>query len=104
MTLNELKKCNIEILKCDETKNVYTTYKTYEANIRLSERLEAAVNIIGDVRNLLGDRTTEMTNTQAIDEIFEQMDKLSTVIEQLNKFIGYLDPVKTMFPTNAEDN
>lgn len=68
------------------------TYKTYEANIRLSERLEAARNIIGDVRDLLGDRTTEMTNTQAIDEIYEQMDGLSTIIEQLGKVISYLDP------------
>lgn len=68
------------------------TYKTYEANIRLSERLEAARNIIGDVRDLLGDRTTEMTNTQAIDEIYEQMDNLSTIIEQLGKVISYLDP------------
>lgn len=68
------------------------TYKTYEANIRLSERLEAARNIIGDVRDLLGDRTTEMTNTQAIDEIYGQMDNLSTIIEQLGKVISYLDP------------
>lgn len=68
------------------------TYKTYEANIRLSERLEAARNIIGDVRDLLGDRTTEMTNTQAIDEIYGQMDGLSTIIEQLGKVISYLDP------------
>lgn len=68
------------------------TYKTYEANIRLSERLEAARNIIGDVRDLLGDRTTEMTNTQAIDEIYGQMDGLSTIIEQLGKVINYLDP------------
>lgn len=68
------------------------TYKTYEANIRLSERLEAARNIIGDVRDLLGDRTTEMTNTQAIDEIYGQMNNLSTIIEQLGKVISYLDP------------
>lgn len=68
------------------------TYKTYEANIRLSERLEAARNIIGDVRDLLGDRTTKMTNTQAIDEIYGQMDSLSTIIEQLGKVISYLDP------------
>lgn len=70
------------------------TYKTYEANIRLSERLETARNIIGDVRDLLGDRTTEMTNTQAqaIDEIYGQMDGLSTIIEQLGKVISYLDP------------
>lgn len=68
------------------------TYKTYEANIRLSERLEAARNIIGDVRDLLGDRTTEMTSTQAIDEIYGQMDGLSTIIEQLGKVISYLDP------------
>lgn len=68
------------------------TYKTYEANIRLSERLEAARNIIGDVRDLLGDRTTEMTNTQAIDEIYEQMDNLSTIIKQLGKVISHLDP------------
>lgn len=68
------------------------TYKTYEANIRLSERLEAARNIIGDVRDLLGDRTTEMTNTQAINEIYGQMDSLSTIIEQLGKVISYLDP------------
>lgn len=68
------------------------TYKTYEANIRLSERLEAARNIIGDVRDLLGDRTTEMTNTQAIDEIYGQMDNLSTIIEQLGKVISHLDP------------
>ncbi len=68
------------------------TYKTYEANIRLSERLEAARNIIGDVRDLLGDRTTEMTNTQAINEIYGQMDGLSTIIEQLGKVISYLDP------------
>lgn len=68
------------------------TYKTYEANIRLSERLEVARNIIGDVRDLLGDRTTEMTNTQAIDEIYGQMDGLSTIIEQLGKVISYLDP------------
>lgn len=68
------------------------TYKTYEANIRLSERLEAARNIIGDVRDLLGDRTTEMTNTQAIDEIYRQMNNLSTIIEQLGKVISYLDP------------
>lgn len=68
------------------------TYKTYEANIRLSERLETARNIIGDVRDLLGDRTTEMTNAQAIDEIYGQMDGLSTIIEQLGKVINYLDP------------
>lgn len=68
------------------------TYKTYEANIRLSERLETARNIIGDVRDLLGDRTTEMTNTQAIDEVYGQMDGLSTIIEQLGKVISYLDP------------
>ena len=71
------------------------TYKTYEANIRLSERLETARNIIGDVRDLLGDRTTEMTNTQAIDEIYGQMDGLSTIIEQLGKVISYLDPKST---------
>lgn len=68
------------------------TYKTYETNIRLSERLEAARNIIGDVRDLLGDRTTEMTNTQTIDEIYRQMNNLSTIIEQLGKVISYLDP------------
>lgn len=68
------------------------TYKTYEANIRLSERLETARNIIGDVRDLLGDRTTEMTNTQAIDEIYGQMNGLSTIIEQLGEVISYLDP------------
>lgn len=68
------------------------TYKTYEANIRLSERLKTARNIIGDVRDSLGDRTTEMVNPQAINDIYEQMNSLSTIIEQLGKVISYLDP------------